>query len=108
MSNGMTIPAWFLKVVAGCAALLTVGGVPWATWVTYTLIGISSHGDAVNGLETRVAAHEASIQVLIAGRVAANESLTEIKTDVRAMRSQVTDLQRQVDRAIAARDGGAE
>lgn len=45
---GLVIPKWFLQMSSGVLALFMATFVPWAIWMTYTLIVLQVKMDSVN------------------------------------------------------------
>ena len=58
----MQIPNWFLYLMSTVATLMTAGGIPWATWVTYTLIVIQQDTKVVDANTQRITSLEVANQ----------------------------------------------
>ncbi len=50
----LTIPRWFLWIMSACTTIFLATFVPWASWVTVTLVAISVRMEAMPRLEARV------------------------------------------------------
>lgn len=71
----LTIPSWFQWITSLAITVMTVGGVPWASWVTYTLIVIQQrterveeHHIRITSIERTLESHSAQFQVIAATR----------------------------------------
>lgn len=51
---GLVIPKWFLQMSSGVLALFMATFVPWAIWITYTLIVLQVKMDSVNEVTSTV------------------------------------------------------
>lgn len=110
--------------------VLTTGGVPWASWVTYTLIQIQSQNPAatidrnsrrIDAIREQVDQHSSQLQVIAATRFTAEQgrmltSGLEVKIDRMADKIDATnrdlgELRREFDRNFgskAAKGTGCE
>jgi hypothetical protein len=53
-NGGFTIPRWFLTVVAGLWAVFLAVFVPWASWMTYSVILMTAKIDDAQSLRARI------------------------------------------------------
>lgn len=100
MSDGsITLPKWFLWFASGVAGLMAVGGVPWATWVTYTLIQIDSRSVPDPSRLTTV---EMEVQIIKATQLTSanylKDSLSRLEAKVDAGNDKLAQFQREFDR----------
>lgn len=79
-SNGNgSLPKWFMVIMSGAISLLTVCGIPWATWTTRTLLRVEYQ----------------------------TEYYTNNSARIDRLASELRDLERRMDRAgMAARHKG--
>lgn len=91
-------PAWggflsmeaLVRLSAAVTTLVLTGGIPWASWITYTLIVISQqtlqireHNDAalkrIERLEEQSTTHAAQLQVIAATRFTSEDARAMVK-----------------------------
>lgn len=53
-AGNVQLPRWFLWVVSSCSGFLILLFVPWASWVTTTLITINVKLDGLNDIQSRL------------------------------------------------------
>ena len=113
-TKGVNLPGWFLKVMAACASLLTVGGIPWASWVTYTLIQIEARDDNTRSNQDRIANlerakqdHDARLAVIDATKFTSENArllTTGIESRLDRLETKFDTLQRDFDRTFSKRE----
>lgn len=115
--NGITIPKWFLSIMGVVLTLVTVGGIPWAVWVTKTLIAIESTKAHIDASSTRISSleksreeHATQLQVVAATRFTSEQArlmltgtdakLDRLESKLDASNRDLTDLRREFDRTF--------
>ena len=113
----LTLPSWFLRIMALCAGLLTAGGVPWAAWVTWAMIDLQSSAKAAETTVTRIAAlersqqdHVSQLQIVAATRFTSEHGrlltagletrLDRLETKVDTTNTDLASLRREFDRTF--------
>jgi hypothetical protein len=51
--HSITLPGWFLKVMAGATAIFTGLFIPWAVWLTATMMQVSFKVDNAQALSVK-------------------------------------------------------
>jgi len=63
MPAGLTLPDWFLRVVAWAATAFVLLFVPWATWMSKQVIDMHVHMDAIPAIVQRVTLIESAVSI---------------------------------------------
>ena len=104
-SQAIAIPAWFRWINGGVMVVVLTGGVPWATWVSYTLITIQQKVIIVDSVSARVLEldrqiemHSSQFRVNDATRFTADQgrliqsSVDRLETKIESVGRDVSDL----------------
>jgi len=107
--NEVRLPGWFLWVMSAMAGVLTAGAIPWATWITYTLIGlqaslptVTKNTESITELRKITESHDAQFQVIAATRFTAADGRsieTGINNRLDRLEGKIDGLQREFDRS---------
>lgn len=112
--GSLTLPRWFLVLMAAVASLFGVTYLPWSIWVTWTLItldnaAVNRFNDAVNNrdrivrLEESRENHALQLQAISATRFTAEQANVlnqSTLSEIREVAKDVQALQRDFDRTI--------
>ena len=101
----IAIPLWFRWINSGVMVVVLTGGVPWATWVSYTLITIQQMTSIVPSNMVRITEHDrelsshaAQFQVIAATRFSADQgraiqtSIDRLDMKIESMTRDISDL----------------